>query len=82
MRRNETTFVGKSSCLRWLNATIRAWHYTRLTDDETALLQAGGVYISNLEAIRRRLDVQVFAARAVCRDRRRVVCRKSLPSPE
>lgn len=41
--------------------TIRAWHYTRLTDDETALLQAGGVYISNLEAIRRRLDVQVFA---------------------
>ena len=39
--------------------TIRAWHYTRLTDDETALLQAGGVYISNLEAIRRRLDVQV-----------------------
>lgn len=41
--------------------TIRAWHYTRLTDNETALLQAGGVYISNLEAIRRRLDVQVSA---------------------
>lgn len=41
--------------------TIRAWHYTRLTDDETARLKAGGVYISNLEAIRRRLDVQVSA---------------------
>ncbi len=35
--------------------------YTRLTDDETALLQAGGVYISNLEYIRRKLDVQVSA---------------------
>jgi hypothetical protein len=44
--------------------TIRAWHYTRLTDGETALLQAGGVYVSNLEAIRRRLDMQV-AARAL-----------------
>ena len=40
--------------------TIRAWHYTRLTDDETAILKSGGVYVSNLEAIRRRLDVQVF----------------------
>ncbi len=39
--------------------TIRAWHHTRLTDDETALLKAEGVYSSNLEAIRRRLDVQV-----------------------
>jgi hypothetical protein len=42
---------------------IRAWHYTRLTDDETALLESGGVYISTLADIRRRLDVQVSARR-------------------
>ncbi|WP_089172971.1 hypothetical protein [Bosea sp. AS-1] len=41
--------------------SIRAWHYTRLTEDETALLRTGGVYTSNLETIRRRLDVQVSA---------------------
>ena len=41
--------------------TIRAWHYTRLTDDETALLRSGGVYVSSLEHIRRRLDIQVSA---------------------
>jgi hypothetical protein len=40
---------------------IRAWHYTRLTDDETARLQSGGIYISNFAAIRRRLDAQVAA---------------------
>ncbi len=39
--------------------TIRAWHYTRLTDDETKLLQSGGIYTSNLRAIRSRLDAQV-----------------------
>lgn len=42
---------------------ICAWHYTRLTDDETALLQSGGVYVSTLADIRRRLDVQVSARR-------------------
>ena len=41
--------------------TIRAWHYTRLTDDETALLKSAGVCISTLEHIRRRLDIQVSA---------------------
>lgn len=44
--------------------TMRAWHYTRLTDDEIALLRSGGVYLSNLEAIRQRLELQV-AARAL-----------------
>jgi len=39
--------------------TIRAWHHTRLTDDETALLKSEGIYVSNLKTIRRRLDVQV-----------------------
>ena len=41
--------------------TIRAWDYTRLTDDETALLELRGTYISDLAAIRRRLDAQVAA---------------------
>jgi hypothetical protein len=41
--------------------TIRAWHYTRLTDSETSLLKSEGVYVSTLEHIRRRLDVQVSA---------------------
>lgn len=40
---------------------IRAWHYTRLTDDEAALLKSDGVHISSLAAIRRRLDLQVSA---------------------
>ena len=41
--------------------TIRAWHYTRLTDDETAVHELGGTYISDLAAICRRLDAQVAA---------------------
>ena len=39
--------------------TIRAWHYTRLTDGEVTLLELGGIYVSDLAAIRRRLDAQV-----------------------
>ncbi|UHS59974.1 hypothetical protein [Agrobacterium vaccinii] len=41
--------------------TIRAWHYTRLTDAETALLRANGIHMSNMAGIRRRLDAQVAA---------------------
>jgi hypothetical protein len=41
--------------------TIRAWHYTRLTDDETRLLESGGIYLPDLAAIRRRLEAQVTA---------------------
>lgn len=40
---------------------IRAWHYTRLTDAEVAVLQKGGIYPSNLGNIRARLDAQVAA---------------------
>jgi uncharacterized protein YdiU (UPF0061 family) len=47
--------------------TIRAWHYTRLTDNEAALPKSGRVYVSTLEAIRRRLDAQV-AARVLSAD--------------
>ena len=39
--------------------TIRAWHYTRLTDAEAALLRTDGIYISTLETIRMRLDMQI-----------------------
>jgi hypothetical protein len=41
--------------------TLRAWHHTRLTDNETALLKSEGIHVSSLETIRRRLDVQVSA---------------------
>lgn len=41
--------------------TIRAWHYTRLTDAEVELLKANGIYMSDLAGIRRRLDAQVAA---------------------
>lgn len=40
---------------------IRAWHYTRLTDEEVAYLRSDGIEISGLEGIRRRLDAQVAA---------------------
>ncbi|MBD9638478.1 hypothetical protein IB277_19435 [Ensifer sp. ENS07] len=39
--------------------TIRAWHYTRLTDDEVQRLKSDGIHTSDLAAIRRRLDAQV-----------------------
>lgn len=46
----------------WMEArSIRAWHYTRLTDAETATLRREGVHLSDLAAIRRRLDGQVAA---------------------
>ena len=41
--------------------SMRAWHYTRLTDDETSLLRTDGVFTSDLQTIRRRLDAQVSA---------------------
>ena len=41
--------------------TIRAWHYTRLTDHEAAYLTSNGIYVSDLDAIRRRLNAQVTA---------------------
>jgi hypothetical protein len=41
--------------------TIRAWHYTRLTDTEVIALQTAGIYVSTLDATRRRLEAQVAA---------------------
>ena len=40
--------------------TIRAWHYTRLTDAEAALLRTVGIYISTLNTIRKRIDMLIF----------------------
>jgi hypothetical protein len=41
--------------------TIRAWHYTRLTDAEVDVLRHGGIYPSSLDTIRSRLEAQVAA---------------------
>lgn len=41
--------------------SIRGWHYTRMTDAEVELLRQRGIYPSNLEMIRRRLDSLVAA---------------------
>ena len=41
--------------------TIRAWHYTRLTDGEVEVLGRDGVHLSTPESLRRRLDDVVAA---------------------
>ena len=41
--------------------TIRAWHYTRLTDAEVDILRQGGIYPSSLDTIRSRFAAQVAA---------------------
>lgn len=41
--------------------TIRAWHYTRLTDAEVDVLRQGGIYPSSLDTIRSRFTAQVVA---------------------
>lgn len=46
----------------WMEArSIRVWHYTRLTDAEAEALLRDGIHLSDLTAIRRRLDAQVAA---------------------
>jgi hypothetical protein len=41
--------------------TIRAWHYTRLTDAEVEVLRRDGVHLSTPESLRQRLDAIVAA---------------------
>ena len=41
--------------------TIRAWHYTRLTDSEVETLLTVGIRPSTLETTRQRLDAQIAA---------------------
>jgi len=38
---------------------IRAFHYTRLTDDEVAALRRSGIHLSTMESLRRRLGALV-----------------------
>jgi hypothetical protein len=40
---------------------IRAWHYTRLSDDELELVSSHGLHPSTLDSLRRRLDARVKA---------------------
>lgn len=39
--------------------TIRAWHYTRLIDDEVRIIRTNGIYPGSLDSLRRRLDALV-----------------------
>lgn len=41
--------------------TIRAWHYTRMTDAELDAIRQNGIYLSTLDTIRTRFDRQVAA---------------------
>lgn len=41
--------------------TIRAWHYTRMTNDEVQLVRQNGVHLSTIETIRARFARQVVA---------------------
>jgi len=44
------------------DCSMRAWHYTRLTDGEVATLQTAGVHLSTLESTRQRLAALVAAS--------------------
>jgi hypothetical protein len=63
----ENPFAGefmlvKEHIMRLMEArTIRAWHYTRLTDAEIDALRKVGIYTSSLESIRSRFATQVAA---------------------
>lgn len=48
-------YVGSSMTTR----TIRAWHYTRLCDDEVESLLRHGIQLSTLDTLRHRLDKRV-----------------------
>jgi hypothetical protein len=41
--------------------TIRAWHYTRLVDDEVRIIQEKGIFPGTLDTLRQRLDAQAAA---------------------
>ena len=47
---------------RWIQTqTIRAFHYTRLTEDEVANLWRSGIHVSTPETLRERLDAVVVS---------------------
>ncbi len=43
--------------------SIRAWHYTRLTDDELEVVKRSGIHISTVDSLTQRLGFQVAAFR-------------------
>lgn len=51
-------FIRLEECLGVLmeTRTIRAWHYTRLTDAEVSALQRGGIHLSTPDTLCERLD--------------------------
>lgn len=52
----------KEHIMRMMEArTIRAWHYTRLTDTEVNTLRQTGIYLSSLDTILSRFAAQVVA---------------------
>lgn len=59
--RAHTHFVEEVLTPLMVARSVRGWHYTRMTDAEVELLRQRGVYPSNLELIRRRLDSLVEA---------------------
>ncbi|WP_315716230.1 MULTISPECIES: hypothetical protein [unclassified Bradyrhizobium] len=48
--------------------TIRAWHYTRLTDDEVHNIQENGICPGTLDTLRQRLEAQVKTGRLSTED--------------
>jgi hypothetical protein len=42
-----------------VSRTIRAFHYARLTDDETATLSGSGIHLSTPDSLRRRFDALI-----------------------
>ena len=52
-------FVERSILPAMEKRTIRAWHYTRLTDAEVELLRSGGIYMPTTDTIRMRLTAQI-----------------------
>lgn len=55
------TFVEAIGCDLMQSRTIRAWHYTRLVDDEVRIVRQNGIYPGTLETLQMRLDALVKA---------------------
>lgn len=76
--RPENEFAGEFGALRETVTalmdvrTLRAWHYTRLTDDEVEALVQDGVHLSSPESLRRRFDRMVGAGHLDAADAERL----------
>ncbi|SHF02356.1 hypothetical protein SAMN02746095_01883 [Acidocella aminolytica 101 = DSM 11237] len=52
--------------------SIRAWHYTRMTDEEVQAMQREGLILSSLEGIKKRLSAQVSAGIILAQNAQRI----------